>query len=99
MWNTYRPWHIIEFIAGALGVMVLLLIAGALIFVLVRFLLVATKAAKIYVAKNSPVVTSVATTPMSTTAAAETTPVATTPTTVTKPPATKPRTPKTPPAV
>lgn len=91
--------HVVFTILGGLFSLFMFLVAIALIFLLVRFLLVATKAAQIYVAKNSP--------------AAPAKPAATTPataastTTATKPvakPVTKPRTPKppttpTPPAV
>lgn len=46
--------HIIGFLVTGLFSLFTFLVAVALIFLLVRFLLVATKAAHIYVAKNSP---------------------------------------------
>ena len=91
--------HILGLIATALGTLVLVVVAIGLIFLLVRFLLVATTAAKIYVAKNSPAkpvaTTAAAAAPAPAASAAPTTtaPAATKPAT-----ATKPRTPKAPPA-
>jgi hypothetical protein len=92
-------------ITEGLVVIVCLGVIVGLLFLLVRFLLVATKAAELYVARNgfpasTPVVAdsvpeTVATTPVATTPVA-TTPVATTPV-VTKPTTTRARTPKTPP--
>ncbi len=86
-----------QFIVTALtGVAFLvgLAIIGGLIFLLVRFLLVATQAAQIYVAKNRPAETG-------TTAAASATPAAApakpTPAATKPAPVTKPATPKTPP--
>jgi predicted lipid-binding transport protein (Tim44 family) len=100
--------HFIGAIVGGLLSLFLFLVVIGLLFLLVRFLLVATKAAHIYVAKNSPAAPPAATprsgsagpayAPKPTTVVAPTTPVATTP----PKPATKPRTPKppvTPPAV
>ena len=81
-------WGVLGFIASVIGTIVLLAVIGGLVFLLVRFLLVATTAAKIYVAQNSPA------TPAEPAATVE--PTAPAPAT---PPATKPRTPKTPPAV
>jgi cytoskeletal protein RodZ len=78
-----------DVIAGLFFIVCFLVVVGLLV-VLVRFLLVATKAAEIYVAKNSstqPVVSTtpaaeptVVTTPVKTTPV-KTTPVSTTPTT------------------
>ena len=88
--NGFYGQHILALIATALGTLVLVVVAIGLIILLVRFLLVATTAAKIYVAKNSParpVATAPAAAPTTATA-----PTATKPTT-----ATKPRTPKAPP--
>ena len=79
--------HAIGAIVGALFSFFIFLLIIGLLFLFVRFLLVVTKAAHIYIAKNSP--------PRPVAPAAAATP----PTTVTRPaPATKPRTPKTPPA-
>jgi len=84
----------LPFAIGAIlyGLFVLALVAVALVlaFLLARFLLVATKAARIYVEKNggTPRVT---TTPVTTAAPVATAPVVTSDK--------KPRTPKTPPAV
>ena len=50
--------HFAMMIVGGLLWLFMLLVVIALIFLLVRFLLVATKAAQIYVAKNSPAVSS-----------------------------------------
>jgi hypothetical protein len=75
---------IIESVIAGLFFLVCLAVVVGLLFVLVRFLLVATKAAEIYVAKNS------ATTPATTTPVA-TAPVAAAPAT-TKPATTIPRT-------
>ncbi|MCU1578024.1 MAG: hypothetical protein JWP19_228 [Rhodoglobus sp.] len=84
--------HLIGVIVGALFCFFMVLVVIGLLFLFVRFLLVATTAAKIYVAKNSPA------RPV-TPAAASTAPAATkpttTPTTLAKP-ATKPRTTKPP---
>jgi predicted lipid-binding transport protein (Tim44 family) len=97
--------HILMTILSGVAFLVSFAIVAGLLFLLVRFLLVATQAAQIYVAKNRPA-TPVAPT---TTAPAATAPASTKPATVApaKPttapapvkPATAPRTPKTPPAV
>jgi hypothetical protein len=47
-------WGILGFIASVIGTLVLLAVVAGVLFLLVRFLLVATKAAKIYVANNTP---------------------------------------------
>lgn len=110
MWNPYGgPF---DGIAHGIGLIVLgvfwllaLAVIVTILVLLVRFLLVATKAARLYVAKNSPV--EVKATPAATTATTATTataPTATTPTTtpaptVVTPVVKKPRTPKAPPAV
>jgi hypothetical protein len=90
---------IIDSIVAGLFFLLCFAVVVGLLFVLVRFLLVATKAAEIYVAKNSatqPVATTAATpgatTPVATNTVA-TTPVATSP--VTKP-VPRTRTPKPP---
>ena len=76
-------WGAFAFFASVIGTLVVAVVLAGLIFLLVRFLLVATTAAKIYVAKN----------------AAETaTPAVVTPAATAATP-TKPRTPKAPPAV
>ena len=89
--------HFIGAVVGALfGFFVFLVIVG-LLFLLVRFLLTATKAAHIYIAKNSPAAAPRATPPASGSAGAayapRTTTVATpvTPVTPVVKPATKPR--------
>lgn len=86
-------WGVLGFIASVIGTIVLLAVIGGLVFLLVRFLLVATTAAKIYVAKNTPAEPVAPTEPVRPAATAAT------PATTVTPPATKPRTPKTPPAV
>lgn len=85
-------WHAIVTIVGGLLGFFLFLIAVGLLFLLVRFLLAGTRAAHIYIAKNSPPA------PARPTAAAPTTvtaakPAAAKPAATT---ATKPRTPKPP---
>jgi cytoskeletal protein RodZ len=75
---------ILESIVAGLFFLICLVIVVGLLVVLVRFLLVATKAAEIYVAKNQPTETA---TPATTTPAV-TTPVATAPASTTA--ATKP---------
>ena len=82
--------HFAMMIVGGLLWLFMLLVVIALIFLLVRFLLVATRAAQIYVAKNSPAVSSE--TPATTARSAP----ATTATTPAAKPAPKPRSPKTP---
>ncbi len=77
-------WGALAFFASVIGTLVLVVVLAGLIFLLVRFLLVATTAAKIYVAKNAPATTVTAAT--ATPPAAAETP-------------TRPRTPKAPPAV
>jgi len=77
-------------VIGGLLWLFMLLVAIALIFLLVRYLLVATKAHQLYIAQNTPP----AATPTATSPAA-TTPAPTAAAPATKP-APKPRTPKTP---
>ncbi|CAN5155607.1 hypothetical protein BH09ACT5_BH09ACT5_17220 [soil metagenome] len=93
-------WGILGFIASVIGTLVLLAVAAGLIFLLVRFLLVATTAAKIYVAQNTPAAPAEPATPAETTTPATATPAA--PAEPVAPP-TRPvprtRTPKAPPAV
>jgi hypothetical protein len=88
-----------DVMAGLVFIVCLVIVVG-LIVLLVRFLLVATKAAELYVAKNRPVIETT-TTPVGTPAATPVaTATATTPTpTVTRPAPTTTRTrvPKTPP--
>lgn len=83
--------HPVFFILQGLISFFILLVVVGLIFLLVRFLLTATTAAKLYIANNSPAATPAAAAP---TAPAPTESDAPT---VVKP-ATKPRTPKAPPA-
>lgn len=78
--------HLIFTIIGGLVWLIALAITIAVLFLFIRFLLVATKAAQVYVARNAPVEPTAAPSTPATTA-----PVAT-------PPTTKPRTPKAPPA-
>ncbi|CAN5220640.1 hypothetical protein BH11ACT4_BH11ACT4_02850 [soil metagenome] len=95
--------HVIGALMGALFGFFIFLVVIGLVFLLVRFLLVATKAAHIYVAKNSPppaprpAATVAPTGPAAPTTVrpSTTTPRATTTSTAAKPPA-KPRTPKPP---
>lgn len=77
--------HLIVTIIGGLVWLIALAITIAVLFLFIRFLLVATKAAQVYVARNAPVE------PASAPTAPAAAPAAT-------PPATKPRTPKAPPA-
>lgn len=89
--------HFVGVIVGGLLSFFLFLVAVALIFLLVRFLLVATRAAHLYIAKNSPPAPRSATPGGSAGAAyaPRTTAVATSPAAVAKPD-TKPRTPRPP---
>ena len=87
-----------DVLAGLVFIICFIIVVGLLV-VLVRFLLVATKAAEIYVSKNSPAqpvapATTAATTPAATTPAAT---AATSTTPAAKAPTTRTRTPKTPP--
>lgn len=77
--------HLIVTIIGGFVWLLALAITIAVLFLFIRFLLVATKAAQVYVARNTPVE------PASAPTTPATAPAAT-------PPATKPRTPKAPPA-
>ena len=74
-------------IVGGLLCLFAILVVAALIFLLVRFLLVATRAAQLYIDEHSP------TAPASAPAATASTPKA-----APAKPATRPRTPKAPPA-
>lgn len=109
--SGYPFFHFIGFIVSGVVSIFLFLVAAALIFILVRFLLVATKAAQIYVAKNSPAEPAA---PIAIDTPSEPSPTPPKPATVVSPPvvspppattpsATKPpvkrRTPKSPPAV
>ena len=78
--------HFVGTIVTGLFAFFVFLVVAALIFLLVRFLLVATTAAKIYVAKSTPAK-----------AAEEPDATATAPEASATKPATKPRTPRTPP--
>jgi predicted lipid-binding transport protein (Tim44 family) len=88
--------HLLGAFVGALFGLFALLVVVGLVFLLVRFLLVATKAAHIYVAKNSPAAPARPATVTPTTVAAPAAKSAV----VTKPaaakPAATPRTPKPP---
>jgi predicted lipid-binding transport protein (Tim44 family) len=87
--------HFAMMIVGGLLWLFMLLVVIALIFLLVRFLLVATKAAQIYVAKNSPAVPTEA--PKTAAASAPSAPTVSTPAAKAAPKAApKPRTPKAP---
>lgn len=104
MWGFGWFGHVVGTIIGGLLTLFVVLVIAGLVFLLVRFLIVATRAAQLYVDRHAP------TTPASPTASAAptTTTAATTkaaPAPATKPtpaattkPAAKPRTPKTPPA-
>jgi hypothetical protein len=50
-------WGGLALFSTAVGTLVLIVVLAGLVFLLARFLLVATTAAKIYVAKNSPAAT------------------------------------------
>ena len=94
---------VLAYFAAGFGTLVITVVLAGVIFLLVRFLLVATTAAKIYVAQNTPAEAD----PAPATPAAPVTPPAPAPAAPpapaagpkTTPPATKPRTPKAPPAV
>jgi hypothetical protein len=86
--------HIVGAIVYGLFSLFVILVVIATLFLLVRFLLVATKAAQIYVAKNSPP-RPVA--PEPTTGPTRTAPDAAAPTTAQTRPVPRTRTPKTPP--
>jgi predicted lipid-binding transport protein (Tim44 family) len=81
-------------IGGLLALFALLVVAG-LIFLLVRFLIVATRAAQLYVDNHGP---AKPTAHAESAAAPTTKPAPTTKAATTTAPATKPRTPKAPPA-
>lgn len=86
-------WHMFASVVGGLLCFFAFLVVAALIFLFVRFLLVATRAAQLYVDEHSPKA------PTTTPAAPAAT--ATTTATTTRAPASKPtttRTPKAPPA-
>ena len=87
-----------DVLAGLVFIICFIIVVGLLV-VLVRFLLVATKAAEIYVSKNGPVQPVAPATPATTatTTQATTVPAATAPATK-SPTTTRTRTPKTPPA-
>ena len=98
----YGPFgHVVGAIVYGLFCLFMILVIVGILFLLVRFLLVATKAAQLYVTKNS------AAKPVAPSAAATTTVPLTRPAPAAKPasavpaaaaePATKPRIPKTPP--
>jgi len=82
------PFHILGMVVWAMASFITLVVVVAILVLLVRYLLVATRAHKLYIANNTPAATPA--TPAS--------PAATTPTVVQKP-VSKPRTPKAPPAV
>jgi cell division protein FtsN len=54
MWGLGWFGHIVGAIVGGLVSLLVLLVVAGILFLLVRFLLVATTAARIYVAKNTP---------------------------------------------
>jgi cytoskeletal protein RodZ len=84
-----------DILAGLVFIICFIVVVG-LLFVLVRFLLVATKAAELYVAKNSPAAPAVAAAPATPATAVGSTTTTTTP--IAKAPATtRTRTTKTPP--
>ncbi|MEP6480657.1 MAG: hypothetical protein ABJA94_01475 [Rhodoglobus sp.] len=61
--------HLVTLIVGGLLSFFLFLVVVALLFLLVRFLLVGTRAAHLYIAKNSPAATTPAARPATTAAA------------------------------
>lgn len=89
------PFHILGMIVWAMASFLTLVVIVAILVLLVRYLLVATRAHKLYIANNTP---AAAPSAPAATPAAPATPAATTPTVVQKP-VSKPRTPKAPPAV
>ncbi|MDF1479229.1 hypothetical protein PYV02_09065 [Leifsonia sp. H3M29-4] len=101
MWGFGWFGHVVGTIIGGLLTLFAVLVIAGLVFLLVRFLIVATRAAQLYVDRHAP------TTPASPAASAAAAPTTTkaapapaakpTPAAATKP-AAKPRTPKTPPA-
>ena len=96
--NGWGVLNVITTLVSGLFTFFVVLVAAGLIFLLVRFLLVATTAAKVYVAKNSPpaspaaVVAPAAPAPVAPVAPAAAAPTKSAPTK----PASKPRTPPTP---
>ena len=110
----FGPWgghwlHILSYVIGGFIWLLAIALMLAVLFFLIRFLLVATRAAQLYVSQHAPVEPARTSTPAATIApAASTTSATTTPTATTKaatkpvttpgakPPA-KPRTPRTPP--
>ena len=101
IWGGWLGHVVGTIIGGLLSLFALLVIAG-LVFLLVRCLIVATRAAQIYVDRHAPAkpaepVAPAASAPTPTTAPAPTAKPAATPPPATKP-AAKPRTPKAPPA-
>ena len=93
-------WHIVTLVMGGFVWLLALALMLAVLFFLIRFLLVATRAAQLYVNQHAPAEPARPSTPAATTAPAATTTPATTVTTpaetaATKP-FTKPRTPRKP---
>jgi predicted lipid-binding transport protein (Tim44 family) len=102
MWGFGWFGHLVGTIIGGLLTLFAVLVIAGLVFLLVRFLIVATRAAQLYVDRHAPAAptspaASAAATPTTTTKAAPAPATKPTPAAATKPPA-KPRTPKTPPA-
>jgi len=99
--NFFDGGHV-SFAIGAIlyGLFILVLVAVALVlaFLLARFLLVATQAAKIYVANNGGATQSTVAAPVAPASPSAPTAPAPTPVVAAEKPATKPRIPKTPPA-
>ena len=85
--------HIIFMVLNGLVALFLFLVVVGILFLLVRFLLHATTAAKIYVAKNSPAKSA----PAAPAASSVAPPAPAAPPAPEARPASKPRTPKTPP--
>ena len=87
-------WHILTFVIGGFIWLLAIALMLAVLFFLIRFLLVATRAAQLYVNQHAPAEPARPSTSAATTTPAAATTVAT-PTAATKP-VTKPRTPRKP---
>ena len=94
--GIYAPWwHVTTLILGGFVWLLGIALMLAVLFFLIRFLLVATKAAQLYVNQNAPAEPARPSKPAATAPAATASTTATTPSAATKP-AAKPRTPRKP---
>lgn len=92
-------WHIMTLVLGGFVWLLFIALMLAVLFFLIRFLLVATRAAQLYVNQHAPAEparTPAAATARTTPAATKTTPVTPADTTAPTTPVTKPRTPRKP---